>query len=159
MVKFQKKAKYGGMHGLMHRLSQLKKRRIYVGIPQNESSRKGEPINNAELLFIHTNGSPIKGIPARPVLEPAINEHKERISASFKEIYAATAVNNQSERERAIHRTGLIAQNACREWFTNPKNNWSPNNPATIRRKGSDRPLIDTGELRKSITYVVRDVT
>ena len=30
---------------------------------------------------------------------------------------------------------------------------WTPNSPVTIARKGSSRPLIDTGELRASITY------
>ena len=55
-----------------------------------------------------------------------------------------------------MERLGLKAQNVCRKWFVNPENGWAPNSPATIARKGSDRPLIDTGELRKSITYVVR---
>lgn len=31
-----------------------------------------------------------------------------------------------------------------------------PNAPKTIARKGSSKPLIDTGQLRQSITYVVR---
>ena len=30
-----------------------------------------------------------------------------------------------------------------------------PNKPATIKRKGSSRPLIDTGHLRQSITSKV----
>ena len=42
-------------------------------------------------------------------------------------------------------------------WFENPQNGWPPNSPRTIRRKGSDQPLVDTGEMRKAITYVVRD--
>ena len=44
------------------------------------------------------------------------------------------------------------------EGFENPKNNWPPNSPRTIAKKGSDVPLIDTGELRKSITHVIRRV-
>jgi hypothetical protein len=31
-----------------------------------------------------------------------------------------------------------------------------PNSEATIKAKGSDKPLIDTGQLRNSITYVIR---
>jgi hypothetical protein len=30
-----------------------------------------------------------------------------------------------------------------------------PNSPYTIARKGSSKPLIDTGQLRNSITYQV----
>ena len=33
--------------------------------------------------------------------------------------------------------------------------NWVPNAPATIRRKGSDRPLIDTGQLVNAVEYEV----
>ena len=32
------------------------------------------PISNAELLFIFSNGSPLHGQPARPVIEPAIEQ-------------------------------------------------------------------------------------
>jgi len=75
-----------------------------------------------------------------------------------------------------LGRIGKAAQNMCRDWFTNPKNGWPPNQPATVKGKlrkmskskraaamavykqgGSiDSPLIDTGELRKSIIYVVK---
>jgi hypothetical protein len=32
----------------------------------------------------------------------------------------------------------------------------APNKPSTVERKGSSRPLIDTGALKRSTTYVVR---
>jgi len=36
--------------------------------------------------------------------------------------------------------------------------NWEPNSPRTIARKGEEaRPLIDTGHMKNSVTYVVRD--
>ena len=31
-----------------------------------------------------------------------------------------------------------------------------PNAPSTIRKKGSDKPLIDTGRLRQSVNYVIK---
>jgi len=57
----------------------------------------------------------------------------------------------------ALKRTGMDAASRVRMWFVNPKNLWAPNSPRTVKRKGSDRPLIDTGQLRKSITYVIRN--
>lgn len=36
---------------------------------------------------------------------------------------------------------------------------WAPNSPETIARKGSDRPLMDTGDLRKYATSDVRSKT
>ena len=35
--------------------------------------------------------------------------------------------------------------------------NWKPNAPLTIELKGSSHPLIDTGQMRQSITYVVEE--
>ena len=34
---------------------------------------------------------------------------------------------------------------------------WAENRPATIKAKGSSSPLIDTGRLRKAITYKVEE--
>ena len=51
----------------------------------------------------------------------------------------------------------MLAQSAAQNWFENPKNNWVPNAKSTIKKKGSNIPLVDTNELRKSITYVLRD--
>jgi hypothetical protein len=54
-----------------------------------------------------------------------------------------------------LNRAGQVAENAARNWFVNPKNGWAPNAPSTIRRKGSDKPGIDTGEMRKALTHLV----
>lgn len=68
----------------------LKDTPVYVGVPENKTVRRKEDgekvaITNAELMFIHTNGSPRNNIPARPVIEPAIEDDKERISKMFKD--------------------------------------------------------------------------
>ena len=46
----------GGLAGALDRLRGLQKRQILVGVPAEKSSRPKEPINNAELLYIHTHG-------------------------------------------------------------------------------------------------------
>ena len=33
---------------------------------------------------------------------------------------------------------------------------FAPNAPSTIRRKGSSKPLIDTGRMRQSVDYVIK---
>lgn len=179
----------GGFSGLVKRLKGLQKRQIQVGIPQKTSSRRGEGINNAELLYIHTHGtrrkamrkemqegmdrglkyseafslyiqshgSPLWHSPPRPVLEPAIKANKEKIALQFSKIIKATADGNADAMERAITSTGITAQNACRSWFKDPRNGWPRNDPKTVKLKGSDKPLVDSGELRDSIVYVVRE--
>ena len=53
-------------------LGTLQNAKIYIGIPEAETTRNSQAVTNAGLLFIHTNGSPLRHIPARPVIEPSI---------------------------------------------------------------------------------------
>ena len=113
--------------------------------------------SQALALYLHTHGSPLMQIPPRPIIEPAIKAHGN-LEPITMELRAAATAALAGQRQKAmthLHRAGLTAQNAVRAWFTDPRNHWAPNAPSTIARKGSDKPLIDTGELRKSITYVL----
>ena len=112
-------------------------------------------INNAQLMYIHTNGSPARGIPARPVIEPALAANKELIGEALNAAADALLAGNAEEAEKAFKSAGQLGANAAKRWFRDPRNGWVENSPSTIKVKGSDKPLIDTGELRRSITYVV----
>ena len=145
---------------LKGRIASLTGKAVYVGIPAEKSVRKRGAVNNAELLFIHTNGSPIRHIPKRPVIEPAIQAHKEEIIAELRAACMASLdliAPTPAEATRHLERAGMRGMNAARGWFRDPRNGWAPNAPATIIRKKSDRPLIDTGQMRRAITYLVRE--
>lgn len=148
------------MKRLTRTLKFMKENYVMVGIPQKKSRRPGEPVTNAELLFIHSFGSPINNVPARPVIEPAIKDDKDRLSKMLKRSATLSLEGKEEEAVEQLKLTGMRGQNISRAWFTSPKNGWPPNSPsvaAAKRKKGSTepKPLIDTGELRKSIIYVV----
>lgn len=133
---------------------------VYVGITQEKTKREEQEMTNAELLFIHTNGSPINNIPARPVIEPALQDDAERLSDMLSSSAQEAMDGNFEKSVELLKKTGMRGQNVSRAWFVSPKNNWPPNSPGVQkakRKKGSNnpRPLINTGELRKSITYFV----
>ena len=152
---------------------------VLVGIPEEDNRRKAGDIGNAQLLFIHTNGSPLRNIPARPVIEPAIMAHKDEISIEMKQAAVAFLTGNQTKGVMFLKRAGMIGQNVSRGWFTDSRNGWPPNADSTVREKlnklkgkklkdalavldsggsmeGVNTPLIDTGAMRKAITYVIR---
>ncbi len=139
-------------------LAELVQKDVLVGIPQAESSRKdsAEP-NNAELAFLHTNGSPKRRIPARPFLQPAILANKEKIAKLQKKVIQDALKGDAKLMLVDLTKLGIFAQSAVKAWFVDPRNNWAPNAPLTIKLKGSDKPLIDSAQLRNSIHYVVRD--
>lgn len=138
-------------------LQALTKQDVMIGVPQEQTVRKeGDGVTNAELAYLHTNGSPLQNIPARPFLVPSFKANMAALMASQKRVFKAAVEGDKSEVNANMQKTGLIGQNAAKGWFTDPRNEWAPNTPYTIARKGSDRPLIDTGALRNSIVYVIR---
>lgn len=147
-----------GAQQLRDRLESLRHTDVLVGIPQARNQRRGQPIGNAALLYVQTHGSPARNIPARPVIEPAIaaDGNREQISGELAEAAKAHLEGSPEQTDLHLRRAGMAGRNASVNWFTDARNNWAPNRPSTIRRKKSDRPLIDTGALRRSLTYVVR---
>ncbi len=169
---------------LLAQIKKLADLEVLVGIPEDKATRKKDgKVNNAQLMFIHTNGSPLKKIPKRPVIEPAIEAsgNKEPITEELGEAARAILDSDPPTARRHLKQAGMTGQNAARAWFTDGRNGWPKNSEQTIRRKlgklkgkkrkdaiqqiadqGGDTsgvvtPLIDTGEMRKAITYVVRE--
>lgn len=135
---------------------------VYVGIPESAAARevtkRQKRVNNAQLLWLHTKGSPLRHVPARPVIEPAIEAegNKQAIVEELKDSIAARLDGDEQKSNQYLERAGIAGMDAAKGWFVDARNNWKPNMPSTIARKGSARPLIDTGQLRKSITYIVK---
>ena len=55
----------------------------------------------------------------------------------------------------ALDVMGLAVTGMIQEQITD--GDYVPLAPATIKRKGSDKPLIDTGHMRQSIRHVIED--
>lgn len=109
----------------------------------------------AHELYLHEYGSPMYHVPPRPILEPALDDGKEVIAELIKE--ATLNVLEGKDINLELKTVGEEAENIVKDWFEDPANDWAPNAQSTIDKKGSDKPLIDSGDLRKSITYVIRD--
>ena len=144
-----------GFAGLLLSLKELKKSEVYVGIPADKTMRKGDAINNASLLFVLSKGSEIANIPPRPVLEPSVEANQKLITPHLAKAAQGVMENDNSKASAELARAGTVASNGAKRWFTDPRNQWPPNAESTIKSKGSDKPMIDTGQMRRSITYVV----
>lgn len=140
-------------------LAKLQRSQVFVGVPEAKAPRKKSKITNAQLVYIHTNGSPLRGIPARPIIEPAIEAagNKELITGQLGKAAQAAMGSKPAEMRPHLDQAGTLGRDAAKRWFRDSRNNWAPNAPATIREKGSDRPLVDTAEMLRSITYVVEE--
>lgn len=144
-------------------IQELASKQVLVGIPASKAERKEgdeEPVNNAQLGYIHEYGSPKANIPARPFLNPGIARAQESINSHLKKAAKAAMDGNSEKVDVELNATGLIAQAGARNEINNGV--FEVLAPATLaarRRRGrtGDKPLIDTGQLRNSITYVIRE--
>lgn len=122
--------------------------------------KSGTSYSKAYEFYVHEHGSPLWHVPPRPVLAPAIENSKELIAEKMRGIFQNILDGKNISGE--LGEVGMLGQNIARAWFDNPENKWPPNSPLTVKIKnkkksGEAKPLINTGELRKSITYVIRD--
>lgn len=131
----------------------LVRRQVYVGFPSGGAARRGQ-INNASLAYIHEHGSPAANIPARPFLNPGIRQAEARTTQIFRNMAQRVLNGDVNALEQGLNLVGQVAVGEVqRKIVTGP---FVPNKPSTIARKGSSRPLIDTGQMRQAVTYVIR---
>lgn len=136
---------------------------VLAGVPRDEavrtaSAEAGE-MNNATLAYIHENGAPASNIPARPFMRPGVEDVKDKIANEFKLGARSAVQGNEAEIDKRMNRAGLIAQSAMRARINEgPPPPLKPGTIAARNRRGrtGTKPLIDTGQLRNSINYVVR---
>ena len=145
-------------------MKELENTQVLVGIPEDKSAREDGQITNAGLLYIHSNGSPINNIPARPVIEPALEQDKECIGKVMGDAVKAAMDGNSAGMRQNLDKAGMAGQSAAKGYFTDPSNGFAPLSDARRKQKekkgsNAERPLIDTSDLRNSITYVVRKKT
>ncbi|MDR1495643.1 MAG: hypothetical protein LBS67_01815 [Clostridiales Family XIII bacterium] len=120
-------------------------------------------MNNATLARIHNYGAPAAYIPPRPFMEPGIEHARDKIVAALLEGARETLDRmNPAATETALKKAGVLAASQIQKEFTD--NDWEPlkhprSKKGRSHRRGEtavEKPLIDTGALRRSITYVVR---
>ena len=89
------------------------------------------------------------GVPERPFMIPAGNKAANKIiNITVKSIAGGM------DESQALSRAGIMFKNAIQKEITNIKE--PPNSPATIAKKGSSNPLIDTGKMRQSVKWKIR---
>ena len=142
---------------LLRRLAAVAQRDVLVGVPAGEARDDGP--SNAEIGYQNEFGSPANNIPARPHLLPGVAAVQDKVAAKLTQAADAAASGRVSDAERRLHAAGLLAQNSVRRTLTTTA--YQPLSERTLaerraRGRTGTKPLIDTGQYRRSITYVVR---
>lgn len=143
-------------------IESLSKYSIEIGVISEDTGRKetvSYGITNAELMQIHENGSPVKNIPARPVLDLTIMWTEQHlIKRVLDSIIEGVFEKNwgKVEIERELSRMCIRMENHAREIIYDNDGTLAPNSPQVAKRKKGNHPLFDTGQLARSITCKLR---
>lgn len=140
---------------VMKRAEQLNHMQVVTGILSDENSRdESTGITNAELGTIHEYGVPEKNIPERSFMRSTASEEANNLGRLAK-IQIAECLKGDKSAHDAFATIGEYLQGKIVDKITD--GDFEPNTEATVNRKKSSKPLIDTGQLRGAITYEVRE--
>lgn len=130
---------------------------VKVGVQAKDKAvrrGKGGSIRNTDqplavIAAIHEFG--LGDMPQRSFLRSAYDENLPVIDKMIQR--AANGAVFGLGTNAALNQLGNVVQGMVQRKIVDGP--FTPNSPATIKRKKSSRPLIDTGHLRQSIRYVI----
>ena len=141
--------KMAGLTALSARMRSLKDT-VLIGVPAGAKEPDGTSM--AEIAARNEFGSADGTTPERPALRTGIR----RGQPLFRRIGEAGLrgiVQGKTTEAVVLGRLGLAGVAAVQSEIVN--GDFAPNAPSTIAKKGSDKPLIESGSFRQHITYVI----
>lgn len=133
---------------LKRALTGKRERIVNVGFPAKAKEPDGS--STALIAAVHEFGAPDKGIPERSFMRTSLEQNRNK-RKTLNEQNLKKVLNGGMSVDAALGQLGLMASSDIKEQIKN--GSFTPLKAATIKRKGSSKPLIDTGQMRQSVTY------
>lgn len=93
-----------------------------------------------------------RDIPERPFLRNALRDGKREIQTAATRV-ARSIIARRMTKTQGLNQLGILGKNLIQESITDLRD--PPNAGSTIETKGSSNPLIDSGEMRRAVTWKV----
>lgn len=113
-------------------------------------------ITMVELAVVHELGAPDLGIPQRSFIRETFEDSK--VKTELKEMFAKVVksiIAGKLDADKAMEVLGHWGVSKIKNRITFGEGISPANAPYTIARKGSSRPLVDTGRLINAINHEV----
>jgi phage gpG-like protein len=129
---------------------------VKVGV-FDTGARGADGVTNVQLAAIHEFGAPSKGIPETRFLRGTMDANQAKY-VKMEERLALQVIDGKLEPKAALE---LLGQQAVADVKARvvAQTGMPALKPETIKRKGSSKRLIDTGQLLGSITYQLTEET
>lgn len=144
---------------MLKTMKEIKSKAVFVGLP---AEKVGEKIYGDGRSVIATGATHEYGygpIPQRSFLRAPFDIKRKELDEGIATQFEAVT-NGSASVDTGLGRVGVLATNVSKGAFTSRGyGTWPDITDETKQRKGSDQVLIDTGILRGSITWVIRDAS
>lgn len=152
----------------------------------NADRKDGESAGNAQIGYVQETGSPANNLPARPFLVPGVADVQGKVAARLGKGAQAALDGDLDAAERQMGAAGMIASSSAKRKINSNiapalspetiRNRHKSRGTASMRKSekeylaavaGGSTPseaqsaagivsLVNTGQLRNAITYVIR---
>ncbi len=129
-------------------LKELADLQVRIGFQQGEAFQDG--VDMCDIAAWNELGT--EHSPSRPFLRKSVDENVDKING-FLQSKKQDLIRGESA-EQVLKEIGIFQKDLVQEKIT--EGSFVPNAASTIRKKGSEKPLIDTGRMRKSVNYVIK---
>lgn len=141
-----------GFRALLRRITSQGQPEVTVGVHESDGAKDhGDDVTVIDVASFHEFGT--QDIPPRSFIRGWADENEQANAERLRKIAQAIVKGQLQSTEQGLERFGNFAvgdiQKRIRDRIPPPLAE------ETIERKGSSVPLIDTGQLRSSITYRV----
>jgi hypothetical protein len=136
---------------LRQQLEQLSKLEVRVGFQHGKEKDKDTGADIADVAMWNELGTVHS--PPRPFLRQSVDNNASRITAMCK-AQLQRIIKGEATAEEVLKQIGMMQKAFVQDTISSGQ--FTPNAPATVEKKDSDQPLIDTGHMMQSVDFVIQ---
>jgi len=144
---------------VLAKVAELGRAEVRAGVVGHQAGavHEGTGMTNAELALIHELGSRDGRIPERSFVRRTLRDpaFRAELAALQARLFAAVLLAKM-DRDRALGLLGAWAAGKIQRTIVDDQVR-PEDSPATIARKGTDKVLVDSGQLVASIGFEIRE--
>ena len=122
---------------------------VQAGFFENATYPDGTPV--AMVAAVHNWGAPKRGIPPRPFFSNTVDAKK---STAWRTLVKTALIHSNYDADKTLELVGQVMQADIQTGIKQFVG--APLKPATIKRKGFDKQLIDSGKMLNSVSHQVK---
>ena len=130
-------------------LAELKELEVRVGFQRGEAQEE-DGTDICDVAAYNELGT--DHIPARPFIRQSVDDNESKIKSFLKA--QVKDFGKGKSAEQMLKEIGIFQKDLMQDKITS--GSFAPNADSTIKKKGSSKPLVDTGRMRQSVKYVIQ---